>query len=429
MHLFTAQGTDIDDIKKRVGHLAPDGPQIDAFSHAAVAQALDNDLTPVIVFQNAGNAIARAMADGVRPSEALAGWCRDVTEILQVQRKNRRRMVLVEDVYLARAPQDELQSLLDRFSLTASAPVDASPAGSDPVSFCLALNMVQTSSAARALSAELEASSLSHAAPSVTADSIDAAFRAVQETAAAAQDRDRHAASLAGVRSEVLALKEGEAGLQDRIAAAEAAAKADKEARAAAEQDVTRLEQALKRGAASDGEQARQLVEASEREAIALEERELHQAHLMQLQAEIAACMERETYLQNRLSAARQQGEEYETRLAEMKVKINQAQQAQKTSEDRRAAVLDQVSAAEARNMIQFNQIKRLNRELAQSRSRLVEADTQQRQLQEQAQVLNERVAVLETERARILSSNSWNVTKPLRAANRILGSTSGKEK
>ena len=502
-------------VAARLGGAATGQVEVLLFSPEILAAACEKASGAVVVFRRAADAVADALARGTMPSVALAEWVAAMQALLQIQRRNRRRIHLVEQTHFLQAPAESLQGLFDRFTRQAPPPVVPSEPSVDPLLSCLAAQICQTSKEARDLEAELDAGGLSGGGASSSADAVDLAYRHVQtlekntselqarltemkqrqseateessslraqiDTLRSERDceRDRvkaDAAALAhlktesdllraqlalvqveldGAREEITDLKRqlsdasetratqveavGQLGQErDLLRAKLTQAQKDlltlKEAAVLADQQIDTLR------SERDCERDRVKADAATLADLKTESDLLH-AHLALVQVESDGMREQVTDLQGQVATARSETErvrqeleqalaaetEQAGALAQMQIELQRARKDRQAMQQDRAPLIEQLSEASARNMAQFNQIKRLNQDLAKARIRLAETDLALQQAGELTQELKERAATLEAERDQMIASRSWNVTKPLRIANRILGGSGDK--
>lgn len=245
---------------------------------AAPDRAFDMDAiatteTPVVICAGLSDALTRAMAAGTPPSQAAARWQAEVQALLNHYRKNRAKMLLVQDRQFLAADTAMLAALsrkLDRALADLPAEPPTEPA---PLLSALAAQFIASSPALRDLDDELLASSHSQDLPAPAEDAADDAFRATTASPKAEQDRAElmehlrevqtdlagHAREAASLRQKI---KLHEAAMQDRAKALSEAevqtAKAKAEGAELTKQKIDLTEQ-LQKASAHQAELAKEI--------------------------------------------------------------------------------------------------------------------------------------------------------------------------
>ena len=120
------------------------------------------DAHALVFWQAPAITLANAMAREQPPNEALAQWVGQAEQFLGVVRRNRRRITLVETTLAQSEPDAFIERLSERLALSWATPVelDARPQEHDPVDILIAERAVTSSTRARRLVQELQATSL-----------------------------------------------------------------------------------------------------------------------------------------------------------------------------------------------------------------------------------------------------------------------------
>jgi len=419
---------------------------IRAFSEAAVARILKNKGTALVVFRSAEYAVADALSTGAIPSVALRLWCDDITQLMTLQRKNSRYMVLIDDRSLLQAPEAGLKDMFERLQGAATSPAMSVLPAPDPLHMVFALHILGASSEAGALDAELAGCSLVPPKLGLTAEATDAAFQATQ----------------AGLAAQTEQLAAAEQALADQKKAHQKAQAEATAALDAASRDLAAAQQDLARRWETEAQRAFVLSatrsEAKAQQKVIEADRTARQAQIQNLQAKIAALTDQLAAagqslaeqkkahqkalnvattrgavlagsLDQKLSGLRLISDEQGKTLAAAQIKIETGLKSQAALEKARVSLLEQLAATETRNMTYFTRIRNQDKDLAAAHRKLAATGETLRQAIAGNVALTDRLATLEAERTKILSSHSWNVTKPLRAAHKILGTPTGKER
>lgn len=123
--------------------------------------------------------VARAMAEGQSPAEALAEWQEQAERLLALVRRHRRRITLLPLDAALEDPEGFIQAIASRFDLGIEAPTRSEPAPETPgaVFRMMAENAVWQHAEARHLAAELQASALPVDLPhSLATPAVDLVF-------------------------------------------------------------------------------------------------------------------------------------------------------------------------------------------------------------------------------------------------------------
>lgn len=372
-----------------------------AYLRTHAEQALAEGRLCLLIWQSPRQALAAAIAAGLPPSQAIAEWQGTAEDILDLFRRNRRRMVLVDsDLLHAAGPAEtgDAADLRDRLAQrlgldalpvlpaqTTEAPVTDLVAGLAP----LALAQIQD------VLAELQASSLALPPCPLPLDVLDRAMQSLTD-AGRQQAQER-------------------ALLMEQIRQSDSALQSAAEARAEAEQLRRQLQQMQ---AAVD-----QLAAA---EKTALADLARHQGDETRARTEIDLLKAQIRHMQAPM-------EETLVALQRAEAECDRLQKAQNVAEQALSRALAEARReAEARGQAE--------RDLQDLRQQLEAREQQSRDLQQQLHdrdatlaretgALHHRIAELEGEQAhlraevaRIMSSASIRVTEPMRALRRWLG-------
>ncbi|MBL4919330.1 hypothetical protein [Szabonella alba] len=216
---------------------------------AETALAAEPGLRLLLLCPRPDHWVARALAEGAAPSQAVGDWRAARQPLMALLRARRRQVVLVfEQSLAALLPACAAALGLPLQPDPGAAPSRAAAPAGDPVLGMIAREALRRDPAARALAEELVASALNPdsasngasngASPEETPDTVFAAYAALLQGMDAARSRSAADAARIG-ELESAVLQEGE-----RLAAAEAA-RADLAAEAALLHEQVRMDAAL----------------------------------------------------------------------------------------------------------------------------------------------------------------------------------------
>ncbi|MFU8832795.1 MAG: hypothetical protein ACNA7J_11670 [Wenzhouxiangella sp.] len=139
----------------------------------------------LLLFNGPVMMIARSMADGVAPAEALERWRNDVEDVLAVVRRNRRRLTLLPLDQALESPETFTKILGERFGVKLRTPVSTAQTVEAPRAMfrIMAENTIWQSVEARNLAAELDVNALPISPPAnQTLSAVDEAYRQFMES-------------------------------------------------------------------------------------------------------------------------------------------------------------------------------------------------------------------------------------------------------
>ncbi len=400
LRLFCLSGVNLAAIAARLAAILPPTalPAIQPFMPGALVAALDSGAPTILFCGTPADHLVDAIQAGVAPSAALAAWQDEVTRLLDIHRRNRRRLFLVQDRLILLGQVDQMQPLLDRLGsgIGAGPGIGAwiKPAtlpAHDMILTILALQALTTVPAARRLADELEVSSLSLAAEFPTLADLDAAWHG-HAGAAAALSRVDAVETLARQKAlGQMALGQERDLLRDQLGQLQQEVEAQVQGAATRQKDSAAQIAAL-------------LNDLGITQKAAAAERARQEKDLASLTAKLAREMQKGHDVEQARRIIARLTEETETSLDQLGFL--------QRGHDDLAGRLDAGEAAARARSLEQSLAHDLSLTAAQAQTQAREAELAAR---------NAQLAELEQERQRIFDSRSWKVTKPLRATSRLL--------
>lgn len=427
--------------------LSAQGFQLHQFDPEAVADALKSsgsaeETPPCVILWNAPvRRLAAAIRKGTRPEQVLADWCALATILTALMRHNRRKLLLLDSRTLTVPDAEPERAMLRKrlgladLVLPVAAPATDSPEV-DALPQVLAQLFIAKSDVVRETLEELQASGIAPPADGVSSDLLSGGTSDFVRLSAA--------------RQETMELRNRfNKQAQDLEAAIRAAENRKAEAAAAREelrvlrtqlavqsresQDVTRTAESWNAETAATEEELRllraQFAKQAQEQQLSVRRTESQAVSVIVAREELrllkAQCAKQAQDLQRVSKNAESDhaealatGEELRLLRERFAAQARDLQKVSQTAENERA----QAAAAKQELRLLYDQFAMQSQELRMAARSLnnLRGETEARQrLQGQCDLLTQRVGDLSSHLDAVFASNSWRITRPIRAIKR----------